>query len=89
LEADQKYPGDKPLLYCALPFQQQPAGFEWSFVEGMNVVLESRGERETDINLKVLAFLLIEKGAELIAWTASDGSLVMLRRGDRGAVWRA
>jgi hypothetical protein len=85
-ELEAKY-GDPPTSFVALPFERNPSGYEWDFARGLDVAIVTFGQPETDVSLLHLAGLVLAAGAAHVVVRLA-ARIEILRRDDRGAVWR-
>lgn len=97
-EAEQRYDEDQSrwneydefnpqTLWAALPYERNPNGYDWDFARGLDVAIVTFGQPETDVSLLYLAGLVLAAGAAHVVVRLA-ARIEILRRDDRGAVWR-
>jgi hypothetical protein len=74
-------------LWTALPFARNPSEYDWDFCARLDVAIVTFGTPETDISLLHLAGVVLAAGAAHVVVRLA-ARIEILRRDDRGAVWR-
>jgi hypothetical protein len=74
-------------LWAALPFARNPSEYDWDFCARLDVAIVTFGTPETDISLLHLAGVVLAAGAAHVVVRLA-ARIEILRRDDRGAVWR-